>query len=99
MSQDCTFIIFGATGNLSQLKLMPALYHLDQAGKLSDGFKIIACGRRDLSTASFLEKTRGWVAEKAHETLTSRCWKNSVIVFSISGVTWMIARCMHAWRH
>ena len=69
MSQDCAFIIFGATGNLSQLKLMPALYHLDQAGKLSDGFKIIACGRRDLSTASFLEKTRGWVAEKAHETI------------------------------
>jgi glucose-6-phosphate 1-dehydrogenase len=66
MSQDCTFIIFGATGNLSQLKLMPALYHLDQAGKLSDGLTIMACGRRDWSTEAFLEKVRDWVAKKAH---------------------------------
>ena len=69
MSQDCTFIIFGATGNLSQLKLMPALYHLDQAGKLSDGLKIVACGRRDWSTEIFLGKVRDWVAEKSHDRI------------------------------
>ena len=66
MSQDCTFIIFGATGNLSQLKLMPALYHLDQAGKLSDGLTIMACGRRDWSTDAFQDKTRDWIADKVH---------------------------------
>lgn len=65
MSQDCTFVIFGATGNLSQLKLMPALYHLDQAGKLSDGVRILACGRRDWSTEFFVEKVRGWIAARA----------------------------------
>ena len=69
MSQDCTFIIFGATGNLSQLKLMPALYHLDQAGKLSDGLTIMACGRRDWSTRLFREKVQEWVAAKAHGTV------------------------------
>ena len=69
MSQDCTFIIFGATGNLSQLKLMPALYHLDQAGKLSDGIKIVACGRRDWNTEVFLGKVRDWVAEKSHDRI------------------------------
>jgi glucose-6-phosphate 1-dehydrogenase len=66
MSQDCTFIIFGATGNLSQLKLMPALYHLDEAGKLSDGLTIMACGRRDWSTEQFLDKARHWIADRAH---------------------------------
>jgi glucose-6-phosphate 1-dehydrogenase len=66
MSQDCTFIIFGATGNLSEVKLIPALYHLDQAGKLSDGLTIMACGRRDWSTEMFLGKAREWVAAKAH---------------------------------
>ena len=25
----CTFVIFGATGNLSRVKLLPALYHLE----------------------------------------------------------------------
>jgi len=65
MSQDCVFVIFGATGNLSQVKLMPALYHLDKAGKLSDGLTILVCGRRDWSTALYREKTREWVTAKA----------------------------------
>ena len=69
MSQDCTFIIFGATGNLSQRKLMPALYHLDQAGKLGDGLTIMACGRRDWDTQRFLEKAREWIAAEAHDAL------------------------------
>ena len=29
MSDACTYVIFGATGNLSRIKLMPALYHLE----------------------------------------------------------------------
>ena len=29
----CSFVIFGSTGNLSQLKLLPALYHLEKAGR------------------------------------------------------------------
>lgn len=65
MSQDCTFIIFGATGNLSQVKLMPALYHLDKAGKLSEDMRILACGRKDYSTKSFVERARGWATAKA----------------------------------
>lgn len=43
---SCTFVIFGATGNLARSKLMPALYHLDAAGLLPDGLKIIGLGRR-----------------------------------------------------
>ena len=65
MNQDCTFVIFGATGNLSQIKLMPALYHLDQAGKLTPDTRILACGRRDWSTAGLIEKVQAWVEEKA----------------------------------
>lgn len=65
MSQDCTFIIFGATGNLSQIKLMPALYHLDKAGKLTANMRILACGRRDWTTDSLVQRARQWVTEKA----------------------------------
>ena len=65
MSEHCTFVIFGATGNLSQVKLMPALYHLDLAGKLRDGLTILACGRRDWTTDFFVQQVRAWVAEKA----------------------------------
>ena len=47
MLEPCTFIIFGATGNLSKRKLLPALYHLEAAGKLPDGMKVIGFGRRE----------------------------------------------------
>ncbi|MEE8057537.1 MAG: glucose-6-phosphate dehydrogenase [Pseudomonadales bacterium] len=65
MGQDCTFIIFGAAGNLSRIKIMPALYHLEQAGKLTKGLRIIACGRQDWSNDTYIEKIQTWVAEKA----------------------------------
>jgi glucose-6-phosphate 1-dehydrogenase len=43
----CTIVIFGATGNLSRLKLIPALYSLDAADRLPDGSKILAFARRE----------------------------------------------------
>ena len=41
MTEACTLIIFGATGNLAQVKLLPALYHLEAAGLLSSGIRIV----------------------------------------------------------
>ena len=48
MSHACTFVIFGATGNLARNKLLPALYHLEEAGRLPDGMNIIGMGRADM---------------------------------------------------
>jgi len=69
MSEDCTFVIFGATGNLSQIKLMPALFQLDRAGMLSDGLAIVACGRRDWSTDFLLDQVRDWVSDRADDDI------------------------------
>ena len=38
--EDCTFVIFGATGNLARVKLLPALYRLDAAGAGIDNLNI-----------------------------------------------------------
>jgi glucose-6-phosphate 1-dehydrogenase len=46
MLEACTFVIFGATGNLSRVKLLPALYHLDEAGRLPQSVRIVGVGRR-----------------------------------------------------
>jgi glucose-6-phosphate 1-dehydrogenase len=40
-TDPCTYVIFGATGNLSRIKLMPALYHLDIENRLDKDTKII----------------------------------------------------------
>jgi len=62
---NCTYVIFGATGNLSRVKLMPALYHLEVAGKLSDGTRILAIGRRPWDNDKCIREVREWVGAKA----------------------------------
>ena len=63
----CTYVIFGATGNLSRVKLMPALYHLDAAGALPDGVKIVGFGRRDWSDDEWRSQVAGWLESKQTE--------------------------------
>ena len=66
---DCTLVIFGATGNLSQVKLMPALYHLQKAGKLPDKLRILACGRRTLSHSEYQANVSQWLNDHARGEL------------------------------
>lgn len=58
MIEPCTFVIFGATGNLAHHKLLPALYHLDTAGRLSPDFTIVGVGRRDWDDEQWREEVK-----------------------------------------
>jgi glucose-6-phosphate 1-dehydrogenase len=53
MTKSIIMVIFGATGNLTKIKLLPALYHINQYA-LPEQFKILAVGRRPLTTAQYL---------------------------------------------
>lgn len=55
MSEPCTLVIFGATGNLSQLKLLPALFQLELAGRLHEQMVIVAFARREFNNESWRE--------------------------------------------
>src|SRR5262245_9913678 len=46
-------VVFGATGDLAQRKLLPALYHRDQAGQIPQGARIIGVSRRAQSDADY----------------------------------------------
>ena len=48
----CIVVIFGASGDLTKRKLLPALFHLEQQGLLPKDFAVVGVARRDLS-ASF----------------------------------------------
>ena len=41
-------VIFGASGDLTKRKLLPALFHLEQAGLLPEKFAIVGVARRPL---------------------------------------------------
>ncbi|MDY0263263.1 glucose-6-phosphate dehydrogenase [Syntrophotalea acetylenica] len=58
MTEPCTFVIFGATGDLARGKLLPALYHLDAAGRLHPGTRILTTGRRHPDRDAWLSETR-----------------------------------------
>jgi glucose-6-phosphate 1-dehydrogenase len=53
MAEPCSLVIFGATGDLTHRKLIPALYHLAADGELPTGVHIIGFARRDKSDADF----------------------------------------------
>ncbi len=55
----CSFVIFGATGNLASNKLLPALYHLEAAARLAESLSIIVFSRRDWT----IEDWRGHMRE------------------------------------
>jgi len=47
--EPCVVVIFGASGDLTKRKLLPALYHLDQQNLLPQDFVVVGVARRDLS--------------------------------------------------
>ncbi len=47
--EPCVVVIFGASGDLTKRKLLPALYHLEQSGLLPQDFVVVGVARRDLS--------------------------------------------------
>ncbi|CAN5899631.1 glucose-6-phosphate dehydrogenase [soil metagenome] len=46
-AEPCTVVIFGATGDLTHRKLIPALYNLAEGGDLPPQFKVVGFARRD----------------------------------------------------
>jgi glucose-6-phosphate 1-dehydrogenase len=49
----CLMVIFGASGDLTARKLLPALYNLAKSNMLSREFAIMGIGRNDYSTDQF----------------------------------------------
>jgi glucose-6-phosphate 1-dehydrogenase len=51
----CVIVIFGATGDLTARKLIPAIYNLAASNLLSREFAIVGVARTEMSTDSFRE--------------------------------------------
>src|SRR5947207_2027741 len=61
------FIIFGASGDLSRRKLIPALYHLANLGYLPDRYAIIGTARTPMSDDQFRNAVRDAIQEHSKE--------------------------------
>jgi glucose-6-phosphate 1-dehydrogenase len=57
----CTFVLFGATGDLAARKIAPALYHLAREKLLGENVAILGVARRPRSDEEFREEMRAAV--------------------------------------
>lgn len=64
-AQPCVFVAFGATGDLMSRKLMPAIYHLAEAGMLPAGFAIVGVARTPWDDGQFRAAMRESVEKYA----------------------------------
>lgn len=55
MQDDCVdLVLFGAAGDLSRRKLLPALMHLDFSGLLPEKLRILGLSREEMTSAQFM---------------------------------------------
>jgi glucose-6-phosphate 1-dehydrogenase len=62
-SDACAVVIFGASGDLTRRKLVPALYNLAWGRLLPGGFAVVGVARREKTDDSFRAELREAVAE------------------------------------
>ena len=54
----CTLVIFGASGDLTRRKLIPALYNLCGVGCMNARFEVVGTGRTRMTDEEFRESMR-----------------------------------------
>jgi len=65
--QPFAFVIFGASGDLSRRKLIPALYHLATLGYLPQNYAVVGTARTGMTDDTFREFVRDAIQEHSRE--------------------------------
>ena len=71
-----TIVIFGATGDLTGRKLMPALYNLFLESLLPEDFAVVGYSRTEMSTDEFREHQAANVAKYSRTGLDPEAWEH-----------------------
>jgi glucose-6-phosphate 1-dehydrogenase len=74
LPEPCLLVIFGASGDLTRRKLVPALYALHREHLLPEGFAVLGVSRTRFDDASFREKLLGAAREELGEAFDGDAW-------------------------
>ncbi len=69
-------VIFGASGDLTRRKLLPAFYHLFLEGMLPEKFAIVGYARTDMTDEEFREHARDAVTEFGKREPFGEVWSD-----------------------
>ncbi len=73
--QSCTLVIFGATGDLTHRKLIPALYNIVADGEAPPALTVVGFARRPKTDKSFRDELAKSVRKHSRQKLQPRIWK------------------------
>src|SRR6476469_9650057 len=73
--QPCSVVIFGATGDLTHRKLLPALYNLAADGELPPAVAVIGFARRPKSDEDFRKEMEEAVRKFSRQPVRDEIWK------------------------
>src|SRR5262249_9759616 len=75
ISPPCIMVIFGAAGDLTKRKLIPALYNLKKSNLLPDEFAVIGLARAELSDEEFRGRLNDEIQQFATEKIDPETWE------------------------
>jgi glucose-6-phosphate 1-dehydrogenase len=73
-AESCAVVVFGATGDLTARKLVPALYNLARLRMLPGGFSVVGFARRDWDDDRFRAVMKEAVSEHSREPVQEDLW-------------------------
>jgi glucose-6-phosphate 1-dehydrogenase len=73
--QPCSIVIFGATGDLTHRKLIPALYNLAADGELPPAVAVVGFARREKTDDEFRRELEEATRKFSRQTVRDEIWK------------------------
>jgi len=74
----CILVIFGAGGDLTRRKLMPALYHLRQNGFVQEHFAVLGVDRMDTDNEGFRQHLSRDAQTLVNDQFDAKAWEHFV---------------------
>src|SRR5690349_14743758 len=74
-ADPCVMVIFGASGDLTRRKLIPALYNLARAQLLSQNFAVVGIARSPMSSEDYRKRVTEDMKQFATGEVTPDLWE------------------------
>ncbi|MFV0416101.1 MAG: glucose-6-phosphate dehydrogenase [Chthoniobacterales bacterium] len=76
LAEPCSIVIFGASGDLTHRKLVPALYNLSVDGNLPPSVSVVGFARRDKDDALFRKELHEAAKKHSRQEINEELWEN-----------------------
>lgn len=76
LPEPCALVIFGATGDLTHRKLVPALYNLAADGALPPAISVVGFARRDKTDETFRGELEEAARKYSRQSLNEELWES-----------------------